>query len=164
MNLHNQNIPLSILEVLYDSEANILITEHFILLYHLSKLIDFIHITVQPHWSPNFININQLTIMSVLCYNNIDSIITIIIITVDALICAFFKEVIVISDCVVIIIRVEEKIIIIFRIIISVTIIIVLQTINSIAIIIIMFISFIQKSFILILLYFAKRIFTDFAL
>ena len=142
MNLHNQDILLFILGVLYNSEADVLVTEHFIFSYHLPKLVDFVHITVQLHQSFSFININQLAVVSVLHYSDIDSVTAVTAIAVNIFICVFFKEVIIISDCVIIVVRVKEKVVVVFRIIISVVIIIVFQIISDVVIVVIIFILF----------------------
>ena len=162
MNFHGQDILLFLLWVFDNSEADIFVTECFSLSDYLPKLIKLIYITVLLHRPFSPVSLNQGAVISVLCYNDINSVTAVAAVLISTLIHIFVKEVIVISGCI-IVIRVK-KVMIVLRIIINVIIIIILQTIKNM-IIIIMFVLSFWRLFILVGLFcYPKGVFTDLVL
>jgi hypothetical protein len=160
MDLYYQDILLILFRVPNNPEADILIIEYFILPSYLPNLIEFIRTTALLYRPSSTINLNYKVVINILGYSNISPITIITTITVGSLLYTF-----IICSYIIIIIRIEKEIILIFRAITSITIIIKLEAVIRIILFIIIYTRYLLILFILIcLISFPKRVFTSFAL
>ena len=123
VDLHRQEVSLTRLRVLDDPEADVLVTECFVLPSRLPKLVE-LRVAALPYRPSSTVDLDREAVVSILGHGDISPVAVVTAIAVGSRLRAF-----VVGSCVVIIVKVEEEIVLVLRAVTGVAIIIELETV-----------------------------------